>query len=62
MTDEEIYNLWDARYRGWVGAEQFEVIFKHAASIEREACAQICETRRSNWNYCAKDIRARGSN
>lgn len=30
------------------------------AAAEREACAKVCETLRSNWNYCAAAIRARG--
>lgn len=42
MTDEEIYKLWDSNYRSWIGAEQFESIFKHAASIERDVCAKVC--------------------
>ena len=71
MTDEEIYKLWEAQYRSWIGAGQFETIFKHAASIEREACAQICD----DVAYagvstgfitvameCAAEIRTRASN
>lgn len=31
------------------------------AAAEREACAKMCETQQSNWNYCAAAIRARST-
>ena len=41
------------------GGRTVQRIQQEAAAAEREACAQVCETRRSNWNYCAAAIRAR---
>ena len=42
-------------------AEHYLAVMRKAIEEEREACAKLCETQQSNWNYCAAAIRARSS-
>jgi hypothetical protein len=37
----------------------FDAATERAAKQEREECAKLCESLKSNWNYCAAAIRAR---
>ena len=46
------------------GCDSTEQVTRFAALVaaaEREACAKLCEKQKSNWNYCAAAIRARGN-
>ena len=42
-------------------AEHYLAVMRKAVEEEREACAKLCEKQKSNWNYCAAAIRARGN-
>lgn len=37
----------------------YQAATERAAKQEREECAKLCESLKSNWNYCAAAIRAR---
>ncbi len=57
MTREEIDVLWH------YAQETAAIAWEHTARYEfanliLEAAAQVCEEKKSNWNYCAEAIRS----
>lgn len=51
---------------GYVLGEQeierfYSIAFDAGRQAEREECAKVCESIKSNWNYCAEAIRARST-
>lgn len=49
MTEDQLIELYEKTYRSWIGLEQFLSLIQLGQSIERAACAAICNDEASNY-------------